>query len=252
MSPTSAGLYLLVFLVFLEFWAACSHSPPHAQPSADDFWADHPFYVEPRQFEKIPFPPPPPSSSQEDEADLRTVMDWQNKRTPQDCAQATKEKTPSYENFFGSTQTFEIPLAPAVKTFFWQLRSDTAHATMALKNRFQHPRPYERNSSYDPCIKKVFEGSYPSGHAVISRVFALVLSDLIPENKAIYFQRADEIGLHRVIAGVHYPSDIDSGRIFADLLYKKLSESSQFQTDLNQIKKYIIQKKQAISATCCL
>lgn len=55
------------------------------------------------------------------------------------------------------------------------------------------------------CVKKSWGYSYPSGHSSFSRVFANVLSDIVPERRAEFFARADEVAQDRVIGGVHFP-----------------------------------------------
>jgi acid phosphatase (class A) len=85
-------------------------------------------------------------------------------------------------------------------------------------------------------MKKSKGYSYPSTHAAISRVFAHVLTDIIPLRKAEFFAKSDEIARDRVIIGVHYPSDIAAGKDLGDMYHSRLLESEAYRRDLSRIK----------------
>ena len=53
--------------------------------------------------------------------------------------------------------------------------------------------------------------TYPSGHGVLARLYAIVLADLMPDKRRDIFARGDRFAQGRVINGVHYPSDILGG-----------------------------------------
>ena len=44
---------------------------------------------------------------------------------------------------------------------------------------------------------------------------AILLAAMVPEKRAEIFARGWEYGENRLVAGVHFPSDIESGRIAA-------------------------------------
>jgi acid phosphatase (class A) len=49
--------------------------------------------------------------------------------------------------------------------------------------------------------------------------------------------RADVIAQHRIEAGVHYPNDVEGGRLLAMLIVGALSENEDFQDDVENAKK---------------
>ena len=53
--------------------------------------------------------------------------------------------------------------------------------------------------------------SYPSGHTVQPLVVAEVYSKLYPQHRAGLIKGAKVCGFGRVLAGLHYPSDYESG-----------------------------------------
>ncbi len=84
--------------------------------------------------------------------------------------------------------------------------------------------------------------SYPSGHTAASRVLAEVLGMLEPDKLADLRARADAIARHRVEAGVHYPVDLDGGRMLAMLVVGSMLANDDFQDDLAAARKEIAGK----------
>ena len=84
--------------------------------------------------------------------------------------------------------------------------------TIILREIFPRVRPFVDNNSINLLIAKdAFEPSFPSGHAVMG--FALALAVFIYNRKAGIWLIVVSvlIGLARVFAGAHYPSDIIGG-----------------------------------------
>ena len=75
-------------------------------------------------------------------------------------------------------------------------------------------------------------GSYPSGHTVLGWTMALLLSDINPAVAEQLLARGYEYGQSRVIAGYHWQSDVDAGRLGASVLYAKLQGNERFREQL--------------------
>ena len=197
----------------------------------------HVYYVPSGQYKTIEFAPPPAPDSDAQKADIAVIMDWQKKRTEADCAKANETAAATYDSFWGAKSPFPAPLPPEVKQFFEHLGSDLEDAVTNMKERYRRPRPYAAYPGQAvPCIKKSWGYSYPSGHSAFSRVFASVLTDLIPGRKDEFFSKADEIALDRVIGGVHFPTDIAAGKVFADQFHAGLLRSPEYLKDIGKIK----------------
>ncbi len=69
--------------------------------------------------------------------------------------------------------------------------------------------------------------SYPSGHSTWSPACATILSFYFPENKAHWFELAEEAGYSRIWAGIHYPIDHENGWNFGIDLGNKILKSSK-------------------------
>lgn len=185
-------------------------------------------------------PPPPPAGSPADTADLAIVRDWQIKRTETQCAKAKAEMYMEYDDFFGDLSPFSKPLNPSVVNFLKRVAADSDTAVSKNKHLYNRPRPFNRDRSLSPCIGKVPGLSYPSGHATVSRLYALILGELVPERKQQFMARADESALYRVISGVHHPSDIEAGKRLANMLYAQFLKNAPFRADMAAMRAYII------------
>lgn len=176
--------------------------------------------------------PPPPKDSAETKAELAMVLELQSTRTAADIARAKAENTPSlapYAEVIGPWFTEEK--LPKTYTLFVNLTSQGFAYCNAVKPDYNRPRP----STVDGRIKPLFDEtdtSYPSGHAISSMLFALVMSDLLPDLKPQIIARAQQIGFDRVLAGMHYPSDIVAGRDCGQMLARTLYSNAEFKADL--------------------
>ena len=76
-----------------------------------------------------------------------------------------------------------------------------------------NPRP----SQLDPSIKTQIGlpnfPSYTSGHSTFSAAGAAILSYLFPSGAGSFAAMRDEAGISRLYGGIHYPSDIEAGKL---------------------------------------
>jgi acid phosphatase (class A) len=59
---------------------------------------------------------------------------------------------------------------------------------------------------------------------------------MVPEKAAAIFARAAEYAHNRVIAGVHFPTDVEGGRIAASVIDNTLLHNPRFEADFAQAK----------------
>jgi acid phosphatase (class A) len=97
-----------------------------------------------------------------------------------------------------------------------------------LKRQWNRPRPSQYCPTLYPPVDVPGHASYPAGHALIARLTARVLIDATtkstgtsPYEKSLK-ELADEIGFNRVIAGLHFRSDIQAGEQAGDLTHEFL------------------------------
>ena len=183
-----------------------------------------------RLLHSIPASPAPGSDI--DQSDLAAVLGVQAARTPADIAEA------KYDEHFRLGMISNV-LDPSFKeenyakafALLQHVDQDEYLLNSTLKKEYRRPRPYQAHHEVKPLFE-VKDYSYPSGHASGSRTLALVLALYFPEKKADLLRRSDAVGRSRVVAGVHYPSDVEQGKKLADALVEALNSNAAFQKDL--------------------
>ena len=75
-------------------------------------------------------------------------------------------------------------------------------------------------------------GSYPSGHSIRGWATALLLCEINPAAQDDILALGFQWGQSRVIAGYHWQSDIDAGRLLASAGYARLHTNEQFLADM--------------------
>jgi hypothetical protein len=97
-----------------------------------------------------------------------------------------------------------------------------------FKHAFRVARPDARSALIPPMIMTPGHGAYPAGHAVQAHMQKTVLDQLFGftangsahdlESVGQLQRLADRIGENRMVAGVHYPTDIAEGEKLGDVL----------------------------------
>lgn len=100
---------------------------------------------------------------------------------------------------------------PEFTSHFYNVISDTEIVVLALKKKFNRPRPSAVLPALDPVVPVPWHTSYPSGHATQSTVIAGLLSRLKPSSSESLTNLALRVGVNREVAGLHYPSDTTAG-----------------------------------------
>ncbi|QQG44965.1 MAG: phosphatase PAP2 family protein [Candidatus Sungiibacteriota bacterium] len=73
---------------------------------------------------------------------------------------------------------------------------------------YNRPRPFEVLEEVRQIVEHTGGGSFPSGHATFAFAIAAAVSFYYPKTSILFFLAAFSVGLGRVAAGVHWPSDI--------------------------------------------
>ncbi len=132
---------------------------------------------------------------------------------------------------FGMTISKEA--TPAI---YWMLYVGLISTDMVgkLPKDFYHrTRPYVYYN--EPTIYPQDEeelrnnGSYPSGHTIEGWSAALLLTELNPDRADTILARGYMYGQSRVIAGYHWQSDVDAGRLAASAAVARLHADKRFQ-----------------------
>jgi len=130
---------------------------------------------------------------------------------------------------------FNPETLPITADFMAKVWQDASYFIWSLKFKYARIRPYV----IDPSLKNLEEtdwAAYPSGHASNSYVNAFIYSDLAPEFADYFVKDAYDMAHSREILGVHYPSDSESGRIFARQFVNMLFKNEKFLQDFQKVK----------------
>jgi acid phosphatase (class A) len=125
---------------------------------------------------------------------------------------------------------------PATAALFQKVDDNVGPVIDSAKNYWNRPRPFLQDKRIHPPIDLPKNASYPSGHSTIGNLDAMILVVLAPDLKDAILARGEQIGDDRVIAGVHFPSDVTAGQELAEALFGKLMASPAFQADLTKAK----------------
>lgn len=178
-------------------------------------------------------PPPPATGSRAYLTDINGVLSAQAVRTPAQIARARSEEnlTPFvFANVIGNWFTpRNLPLTYALLE---RAAADAHNINVAGMALYQRPRPPLQDSSINPVAPIPSSASYPSGHATSAVLWALLLDQFAPDLGDPLIARARQIGEDRVIAGVHFPTDVAAGEKLARFIARRLLANPSFQQDL--------------------
>lgn len=89
---------------------------------------------------------------------------------------------------------------------------DATIATFDSKYAYMTKRPFMIDKDLQQYIPAPNHPSYPAGHSTLSSAAATVLDYYLPENKKEWDNSAEECGMSRIWAGIHFPIDHNSGK----------------------------------------
>lgn len=185
------------------------------------------------EISKFLAPPPAPDSEQQ-KRDLKAVLDAQAVRSAEQIARANETEQLSVFAFADRLgPDFAKEKLPKTAVLFQHIYEDALALLQPSKSRWQRPRPFLVSSDVHPSGEKPKSGSYPSGNALLGHLYAVVLADLLPQKSSVIFARGAETGDNRVIAGVHFQSDLEAGRQAAAAIAAALWASPRFRDDLD-------------------
>lgn len=177
-------------------------------------------------------PPPRPGSAAQ-QADLEAVLDAQKRRSAAEVEEARADRKLSVFRFAdvlgGGFSEERLPKTAALARKACQEASDV---TAVAKRFWGRPRPYLTSPEVRPVTSNFTAGSYPSGHSTCGYLWAILLADMLPERRDALFARGIRFGRNRVVGGVHYPTDVQAGRLGAAVIAAVMFRSPVFRADL--------------------
>jgi acid phosphatase (class A) len=177
--------------------------------------------------------PPPAAGSANQQADLDAVLNVQRTRTPEEVTRAKADVEKSVFRFADVLgPAFNEANLPKTAALFKAANHDAGLIAKGGKQYFSRARPFIVSNEVHPTVAGKPDDaydSYPSGHATFGYMSAILLAQMIPEKRDALFVRGREYGENRVVDGVHYPSDVEAGRIDGTLVAAALMANPDFQ-----------------------
>src|SRR4051794_2814995 len=176
--------------------------------------------------------PPPAPSSERQRRDLAVVLTVQNSRTAVQIERALADATAGtfgFRDVLGPN--FTVERLPSVAALFENVRRDANIALTAGKGAWYRKRPFDASSNVKPVGQRPESSSYPSGSSTTAYLTAILLANMVPEKRADLFARGRRFGASRIILGVHFPSDVEAGRLAATAIATVLKQDESFQRD---------------------
>jgi acid phosphatase (class A) len=206
--------------------------------AADTKYGDYIFF-KPGQIDlgKLLAPAPDPASDTQ-KADLAAVFEAQKTRTPAQIEQAVGDNALSIYRFADVLgPNFSADRLPKLEAFFKRVFNDSRILVLTSKDVWDRPRPYVVSAQVETIGERPkAPGSYPSGHSIFGYLSAILLANMVPEKAAVLYARGYQYGANRVIAGVHFPSDLEAGRMAATVIAAGLMQNPQFQSEFESAK----------------
>ena len=176
--------------------------------------------------------PPPANDSATTKAELAEIHRVQAKATDAERKQAVADIAEDifvFKSALGDKFTADkLPIAAA---FFAHVESAEGEFVGPAKAFWNRPRPPFVDSTIEPCEKAKNTGAYPSGHSTSGHLLAIVLAKMVPEKRDTIFKRVEEYAHNRIVCGVHYPSDVEAGRISGAVIAALLMQNASFQSE---------------------
>jgi acid phosphatase (class A) len=181
--------------------------------------------------------PPPIAGSAADRQDLAAVLEAQKTRTAAQVKLAQLDAHLSLFRFQPALgDKFTPQNLPITTAFFDNVKEDEDRVVKLAKEHYARPRPYIASKLVKPVVLQPPNASYPSGHASFAYISAILLAKMLPEKALQIFARADEFAHNRVIAGVHYPRDVQAGMVSASVIAQGLLQDKKFIADFERSK----------------
>jgi acid phosphatase (class A) len=187
-------------------------------------------------------PPPPAPDSAQDKADVALLRAMIANGGEARWQKALADDASVYDRF--ADQLGIMPdrkRLPRLVRLLNRVSEDVLAATSKAKKRHPRPRPFQRFALARVCGEKTppkpeasptTGTSYPSGHASLSWAVALVMMEAAPMQAGTLISRAAGYGNSRVVCGLHFPSDVEAGRITGAAIVDKLLAVPDFRRDL--------------------
>jgi acid phosphatase (class A) len=221
------GNLSLSLLVFMNLAATLAPAP-----------TSQPAYLAPDNFDfKALLGGPPADDSQLHRDEVDRMLKLQAERTPAEIARCESEVEVSVFAFASVLGPwFNEDDLPKTAALMSEVNRQAKTPTSAAKTMWNRTRPPLADSRIHPCVALEKTPSFPSGHAMRGMLWATLLSEIFPDQRTALMARGKQIGDDRVLAGMHYPSDVVAGQKLGTEIGRRFLADTTFQSQLQAVK----------------
>ena len=188
-------------------------------------------------------PPPPAPGSMQDIADRSAYAASASGIGDAVWQRAVSQHNPTSPAFFEQLSCavgarISPQATPATLALITRTGVDFAAPMTIAKNFHKRARPFtiDKGRACDPVaadgVGKKLGYGYPSGHAGIGWLWALVLSDAVPARADAIRSFGIATGDLRLACRVHWLSDVTQGRTLAVSVYDRLAAEPEYRADV--------------------
>ena len=182
--------------------------------------------------------PPPCETCEETKAELDELAALEQARTPEQVEHAARDAGRTLPRFLeGASIAFDAEALKPCEDFFLKRRKEETAALEAAKSTFCRPRPYATaGNTLRPVdgAKPSDSYSYPSGHSTYGATTGFLLAAMMPEKRAAIYARINDYAHSRMVAGVHFRSDVEAGKFYGTAIAVALFAKPGFQAEFEE------------------
>ncbi len=177
-------------------------------------------------------PPPPCETCPEAKAEMDELASLERERTPEQVDRVAADVKRSVDRFLeGAGIAYDPEKLRPCEKFFTKARQDEKAAVEAVKDTFCRTRPFKTPGNPLHPVEAARPNdsfSYPSGHAAYGAAIGFLLVEMLPEKKAELYRRINDYARARMIAGAHFGSDVEAGKLIGAAVVASLLGKPDF------------------------
>ncbi len=174
---------------------------------------------------------PPCDDCEETAGELAELLKLQKLRTPDQAKHATDDSERTIGRFLDEIGIQIDDQLPVAGHLFKCIAEAAKDEIRDAKMTFHRTRPYKLPHNGLQFLKELKDDdsfSYPSGHATYGTIVGLVVAEMIPEKRGKIIKRIENYGFSRMVAGVHFRSDVYAGQVAGAAITTSLFRNEDF------------------------
>jgi acid phosphatase (class A) len=213
----------------------------------DDMWTQditsqlptlHPKYI--AEDHKFTLPPAPANDSETTKEDLATLHKYEKERRTPDQVALIKEEINLWKDLqLDPSVNVPVDVRQDVIKLLSDVSREELFFSFELKREFKRARPTQLDKTLTTVIDVPGHPAYPSAHGGQTHAAALALGYIDPVHADKYMQSANDIGVRREIAGVHYPSDTKAGIELGTQVFNEMMKNPEFVARIDSLKEKV-------------